>query len=153
MALWNVTCNLSNQTTRINGSIFYSLNSKDSISVASDRNSLSSSPVGTFDFSLSRHFQVFENLFVPTSGPCPASSSSPKEPGMFFTALCWILRLRQRKAIGLSSIIMMITIPILWRPSLDYATSMLIWWIFSCSAAAWYHLPPQSSSLLNQQQL
>jgi len=84
-ALGNVPRNLNNQTTRINGSIFYSLNSKDSISVVSDRNSFSSSPVGTFDISLSRHFQVFENLKVPTSGPCHASSSSPKELGMFFT--------------------------------------------------------------------
>jgi len=56
------------------------LNSKDSISVASNRNSHSSSP---FDISLSRHFQVFENIKVLTSGPSPGIVSFPKVSACF----------------------------------------------------------------------
>jgi len=59
------------------------LTSKDSISVASNRNSRLSSPVGTFDISLSRHFQVFENIKVPTSGPSPGIVSFLKVSACF----------------------------------------------------------------------
>jgi len=82
--LWNIPCNLNHQASQISGSIFHSLNRKDSISVTNDRNSLSSCPVCMTNISVSQHFQVFENIFGSTGGPCPASSSSPKESGMHF---------------------------------------------------------------------
>jgi len=54
---------------------------KNSISIASNRNPLLSCPVNPFDISVSRHFQVFKNILVPTSRPFPAILSYPNELG------------------------------------------------------------------------
>jgi len=75
------------------------LRRKDSISVASNRKALLFCLVDTINISVSPHFQVFKKI-VKTGGPCLAISSSPKESGMSFIALCWILPLKQRKAVN-----------------------------------------------------